>query len=79
MNAEITSIPILLIKHRGNQSALARELHVNRGTLRNYVHDKDCKHHVIINGILMTESQKKGNQEGIGLDEVRAKQGWRHK
>lgn len=62
MKPEITSIPEMLIKHYGNQTALANELGVNRHTVRKFHHDTQCEMHVIYNGVLMTKSKMKGNQ-----------------
>ncbi|MBD2803040.1 NinH [Xenorhabdus sp. M] len=65
MTVETTSIPDLLIKHRGNQTQLARELGINRLTVGKFARDFKCQYHVICNGVLMTKSKLKGNQRGI--------------
>lgn len=62
MRAEITSIPELLVKHRGNQTILARELTITRHTVGKLARDFNCELHVIYNGVLMTKSKMKGNQ-----------------
>jgi hypothetical protein len=53
MIAEITTIPELLIQTRGNQTAVARMLKANRGTIRKYVDDRKALRHAIVNGTLM--------------------------
>ncbi|PHM22997.1 helix-turn-helix domain-containing protein [Xenorhabdus ehlersii] len=65
MNTEITSIPELLVKHRGNQTQLAHELGINRMTVGKFARDFKCQYHIICNGVLMTKSKLKGNQRGI--------------
>lgn len=62
MRPEITSIPEMLIKHHGNMTALARELEINRNTVRKFHRDTRCEMHVIYNGVLMTKSKMKGRQ-----------------
>ncbi len=62
MRPEITSIPEMLVKHYGNMTALARELGINRHTVRKFYRDTLCEMHVIYNGVLMTKSKMKGNQ-----------------
>lgn len=62
MKPEITSIPVMLIKHHGNMTALASELGINRHTVRKFHRDTQCEMHVIYNGVLMTKSKMKGNQ-----------------
>ncbi|PHM22355.1 NinH [Xenorhabdus ehlersii] len=64
MNVEIkiTSIPELLIKHRGNQTQLAVELGVNRMTVGKFARDFKCQLHIVCNGELMTKTKLKGNQ-----------------
>lgn len=53
MQAEITTIPELLIKARGNQTQVAKWINCNRGTVGKYVTDVKAETHVIINGRLM--------------------------
>lgn len=53
MQAEITTIPELLIKARGNQTQVSRWINCNRGTVGKYVTDVKAESHVIINGRLM--------------------------
>lgn len=62
MKPEITSIPEMLVKHHGNMTALARELEINRNTVRKFHRDTRCEMRVIYNGVLMTKSKMKGNQ-----------------
>lgn len=64
MQANITSIPELLIGTRGNQTTLAKKLDINRGTIGKFARDFDCQYHVVCNGVLMTKSKMKGNQRG---------------
>lgn len=52
----------MLVKHYGNMTALARELGINRHTVRKFYRDTLCEMHVIYNGVLMTKSKMKGNQ-----------------
>lgn len=54
MNAEIRTIPDMLVDTYGNQSELARRLHINRETISKYLNDKEAKHHAIVNGVFMT-------------------------
>lgn len=53
MQVEITTIPELLIKARGNQTKVSRWINCNRGTAGKYVTDVKAESHVIINGRLM--------------------------
>lgn len=55
MQAEITTIPELLIKHYGNMSEVARHLNCNRATVKKYSGDVFGFGHAIINGRLMTK------------------------
>ncbi|WP_370598161.1 hypothetical protein [Morganella morganii] len=43
-------------------TALARELEINRNTVRKFHRDTRCEMHVIYNGVLMTKSKMKGRQ-----------------
>jgi len=61
----IETIPELLVKTRGNQSDLARKLGISRLTLKKYINDKGMKEHVIINGVLMTISQRHTPKKSI--------------
>ncbi|MEY1000303.1 NinH [Providencia rettgeri] len=54
MQAEITSIPELLVKHYGNMEAVSRELGVHWYTVRRHAIDFDMRNHIIVNGGLMT-------------------------
>ncbi|MGY6314835.1 NinH [Proteus mirabilis] len=65
MQTEISSIPELLIQHRGNMNSVARLLGCYRHTVKKYAYDESCKYHVVLNGSLMTKTKMKGNQEGI--------------
>lgn len=42
-----TTILDMLIKHRGNQSEVARVLNVNRTTVRKYARDLSGEHHIV--------------------------------
>ncbi|WP_415891045.1 protein ninH [Providencia rettgeri] len=53
MQAEITTIPELLIKYYGNMTEVGRVIGANRGTIRKYVRDASAESHIIINGRLM--------------------------
>ena len=53
MQAEITTIPDLLIKHYGNMTEVGRLIGANRGTSRKYVRDARAESHIVINGRLM--------------------------
>ena len=50
MNVEITTISTILSERsfRTNQVKLAKELKINRGTFRKYMHDDAGAHHCII-------------------------------
>lgn len=47
---EQNTIPALLSNrfYRGNQSLLAKEMGINRGTLRKYMNDEEGDYHVVI-------------------------------
>lgn len=65
MQAEITTIPALLVKTRGNISEVARRLNCNRATAKKYSGDVFGFDHVIINGRLMTKyKHAKGSRKG---------------
>ena len=53
----ITSIPKMLNQNRHNISEVARQLMVNRKTVANLIDDKDCIHHIVVRGRLMTETR----------------------
>lgn len=53
----ITSIPKMLNQNRHNISEVARQLMVNRKTVANLIDDKDCHHHIVVRGRLMTETR----------------------
>lgn len=55
MQAEITTIPELIIKHYGNMTEIGRLINTTRNTVRKYVHDVKAVNHVVINGRLMTK------------------------
>lgn len=60
MNIATQTIPELLVKTRGNQTEVARQLDCNRGTVAKYIYDKDATQHVIVNGRLMVDASGKG-------------------
>jgi len=64
----VSSIPELLVLFRGNQTALAKELGIDRNTVRKYAHDKRCRFHTILNGKLMTA---KTDDELIDLQKIK--------
>lgn len=53
MQAEITTIPELMIKHYGNMTEVGRLIGANRVTIRKYVRDASAESHIVINGRLM--------------------------
>ncbi|EPJ3765498.1 protein ninH [Providencia stuartii] len=53
MQAEITTIPELLIKARGNQTKVAGWISASRNTVRKYAFDVKAEKHIIVNGQLM--------------------------
>ncbi|MFQ6245288.1 helix-turn-helix domain-containing protein [Yersinia enterocolitica] len=60
MNVEIRTIPEMLIDTRGNMSALAKMLGINRATVKKYHRDKEAKYHAIVNGIFMASHGDSG-------------------
>lgn len=54
MQAEITTIPELLIKTYGNMAEVSRYLGCYRATVKQYSKDVNAEGHVVINGRLMT-------------------------
>lgn len=71
MQAEITTIPDLLIKHYGNMTEIGRLIGANRGTIRKYAHDANAESHVVINGRLMVRHRGGARWESKILPEVR--------
>lgn len=53
MNADIKTIPELLIAAYGNQSTVAAQLNTQRSTVKKYANDVKGEHHAIVNGRLM--------------------------
>jgi len=53
MNAQLNTIPELLIITRGNQTEAAKKLNSNRATIRKYARDFTASQHAIVNGVLM--------------------------
>lgn len=53
MTPQLTSIPQMLIKARGNMSEVSRLFGVTRHTVKRYSRDFDCKAHIVVNGVLM--------------------------
>ena len=64
----MSSIPELLVLFRGNQTALAKELGIDRNTVRKYAHDKKRRFHTILNGKLMTA---KTDDELIDIQKIK--------
>ena len=60
MNADIRTIPDMLVDTYGNQSELARRLRINRETISKYLNDKEAKRHAIVNGVFMTSRGDSG-------------------
>ncbi|EIV9525850.1 protein ninH [Klebsiella aerogenes] len=54
-----TSIPALLVTHRGNQHAVTRLLGISRNTVRKYAKDSEMKQHIIIDGVLFVIACRK--------------------
>ncbi len=54
----ITSISKMLNQNKHNYSEVARLLHVHRYTVRRLEDDKDCHHHIVVRGRLMTETRR---------------------
>lgn len=61
MQFEVTNIPDLLIKYRGNQTKVAEHLKINRQTVRVYVDDKESKRHAVVNGVFMSANNGRAN------------------
>lgn len=59
MITEIQTIPELLVKTRGNQTAVSRILGVDRITVAKYARDRDATEHAVVNGTLMVISMRK--------------------
>ncbi|WP_420909962.1 hypothetical protein [Rosenbergiella epipactidis] len=59
---QITSIPVMLSQNKHNISEVARQLKADRGTVRNLADDKECHHHIVVRGRLMTETR--GYEDG---------------
>ncbi|WP_422047545.1 hypothetical protein [Rosenbergiella metrosideri] len=57
MSENITSIPKMLNQNKHNYSEVARQLNVHRYTVRRLEDDKDCHHHIVVAGRLMTETR----------------------
>lgn len=55
MQAEITTIPELMLKYRWNLTEIGRQINTTRDTVRKYVNDVKAENHVVINGRLMTK------------------------
>ena len=53
MKAEITTIPELLIKARGNQTRVAGWISASRNTVKKYAFDVKAEKHIIVNNQLM--------------------------
>lgn len=65
MSEHITSIPKMLNQNKHNYSEVARLLHVHRNTVRRLEDDKDCNHHIVVRGRLMTETRRLQDNEVI--------------
>lgn len=57
-----TTIPKMLVETYGNMSEVARRLGVQRQTIATYARDHLALAHAVVNGTLMTASNKKGNR-----------------
>jgi|GEM_PF-532129 len=66
MTPQLTSIPQMLIKTRGNMSELSKVFGVTRHTIRRYARDFECKAHVVINGVLMVSQGNRGHHKRKG-------------
>lgn len=53
MQAEITTIPELPIKARGNQTRVAGWISASRNTVKKYAFDVKAEKHIIVNNQLM--------------------------
>lgn len=63
MTPQLTSIPQMLIKTRGNMSELSKVFGVTRHTIRRYARDFECNAHVVINGVLMVSQGNRGHHK----------------
>ena len=60
MQAEITTIPELLIRTYGNMNEVSRYLGCYRTTVKKYAKDINGENHIIVNGRLMTTHKIRG-------------------
>lgn len=60
MTPTIKSIPEHLVDTRGNIAEVARRLSCDRRTVKRYARDNECKHHAIVNGVLMVHQGGRG-------------------
>lgn len=60
MNTQLTSIPEMLVKTRGNMSEVARAFNIHRLTVKRYARDYKCSLHVVVNGVLMVAQGNRG-------------------
>lgn len=60
MNTQLTSIPEMLVKTRGNMSEVARAFNIHRFTVKRYARDYQCRLHVVVNGVLMVAQGNRG-------------------
>lgn len=60
MTPSIKTIPELLIATYGNKAEVARQLSCDRSTVKRYARDNECKHHAIVNGVLMVHQGGRG-------------------
>ncbi|VEJ54607.1 protein ninH [Pragia fontium] len=63
MDIQISTIPDLLVKTRGNQSAVANILSVQRYTVKKYSRDFKAEGHAVINGRLMVKTSGKRRKD----------------
>lgn len=60
MKTQLTSIPEMLVKTRGNMSEVARAFNIHRFTVKRYARDYKCSLHVVVNGVLMVAQGNRG-------------------
>lgn len=63
MTPQLTSIPQMLVKARGNMSEVSRLFGVTRHTIKRYSRDFECKAHIVVNGVLMVTNGNRGHRK----------------